>query len=78
MSHSLRAALFDLDGTLVDSLHDIGAAMNHALRTHGLPPHPLSAYRHFVGEGAQGLVARAVPEPHAHAREPEPGTEVMN
>ncbi|WNG21287.1 HAD family hydrolase [Cystobacter fuscus] len=70
MSHSLRAALFDLDGTLVDSLHDIGAAMNHALSTHGLSPHPLAAYRHFVGEGAQVLVARAVPEAHAHAREP--------
>ncbi|ATB43948.1 phosphoglycolate phosphatase [Cystobacter fuscus] len=69
MSHSLRAALFDLDGTLLDSLHGIGAAMNHALSTHGLPPHPLAAYRHFVGEGAQVLVARAVPEAHAHARE---------
>jgi phosphoglycolate phosphatase len=69
MSHSLRAALFDLDGTLVDSLHDIGAAMNHALSTHGLPPHPLPAYRHFVGDGVQVLTARSVPEAHAHARE---------
>ncbi|WPB78216.1 HAD family hydrolase [Archangium violaceum] len=57
----LRAALFDLDGTLLDSLHDIGAAMNHALTTHGLPVHPLADYRRFVGEGVRVLVARAVP-----------------
>jgi phosphoglycolate phosphatase len=56
-----RAAIFDLDGTLLDSLHDIGAAMNHALTTHGLPPHPLEAYRHFVGEGVGVLVSRALP-----------------
>ena len=67
--HSLRAALFDLDGTLLDSLHDIGAAMNHALTTYGLPPHPLPAYRYFVGEGVRTLVARALPEGHAHALE---------
>jgi phosphoglycolate phosphatase len=56
-----RAALFDLDGTLLDSLHDIGEAMNHALALHGLPVHPLSAYRHFVGEGVGVLVTRALP-----------------
>jgi phosphoglycolate phosphatase len=56
-----RAALFDLDGTLLDSLHDIGAAMNHALVTHGLPPHPLASYRHFVGNGIQTTVARSLP-----------------
>ncbi|HYO57691.1 HAD-IA family hydrolase [Archangium sp.] len=57
----LRAALFDLDGTLLDSLHDIGAAMNHALAAHGLPVHPLENYRHYVGNGARVLVERAVP-----------------
>ena len=57
----LRAALFDLDGTLLDSLHDLGAAMNHALATHGLPVHPLSNHRRFVGEGVRVYVARAVP-----------------
>jgi phosphoglycolate phosphatase len=57
----LRAALFDLDGTLVDSLADIASAMNHALMQHGLPAHPESDYRHFVGEGVSVLVRRAVP-----------------
>jgi phosphoglycolate phosphatase len=55
----VRAALFDLDGTLLDSLADIGHAMNHALAAHGLPTHPLPAYRHFVGEGVRQLVRKA-------------------
>jgi phosphoglycolate phosphatase len=56
-----RAALFDLDGTLVDSLADIAAAMNHALAGLGLPTHPVAAYRSFVGEGVEQLVRRALP-----------------
>lgn len=55
----VRAALFDLDGTLVDSLADIAGAMNHALARQGLPIHPLSSYRHFVGEGVRQLVRKA-------------------
>ena len=57
----LRAALFDLDGTLLDSLADIATAMNHALALQGLPGHPLPAYQRFVGEGVRVLVQRAVP-----------------
>ncbi|MBN8472936.1 HAD family hydrolase [Corallococcus exiguus] len=55
----LRAVLFDLDGTLVDSLGDIATAMNHALGQHGLPPHPEAAYLRFVGEGVAKLAERA-------------------
>jgi phosphoglycolate phosphatase len=55
----LRAVLFDLDGTLVDSLGDIATAMNHALQAHGLPAHPESAYLRFVGEGVAKLAERA-------------------
>ncbi len=58
----LRAALFDLDGTLVDSLADIAAAMNHSLAAHGLPTHPTGDYRHFVGEGVRVLVRKAIPK----------------
>ncbi|MCP3139802.1 HAD family hydrolase [Pyxidicoccus xibeiensis] len=57
----LRAVVFDLDGTLVDSLGDIADAMNHALAHHGLPTHPEPAYLRFVGEGVKELVRRAVP-----------------
>jgi phosphoglycolate phosphatase len=66
----LRAAIFDLDGTLLDSLHDIGAAMNHALAAHGLPVHPLADYRRFVGEGVRVLVSRAVPAGQEALHEP--------
>lgn len=51
--------IFDLDGTLVDSLTDIGLAMDAALARWGLPGHPLAAYRQMVGEGARVLVERA-------------------
>lgn len=57
----LRAAIFDLDGTLVDSLADIAAAMNHSLTRHGLPQHPVDDYRHYVGEGVMVLVRKATP-----------------
>lgn len=57
----LRAAIFDLDGTLVDSLEDIASAMNHSLSQHGLPTHPTAAYRHYVGEGVMQLVRKATP-----------------
>ena len=53
--------IFDLDGTLADSLGDIASAMNRTLRAHGFPEHPVSAYRTFVGEGVRRLVARALP-----------------
>lgn len=66
----LRAVLFDLDGTLVDSLGDIADAMNHALAHHGLPTHPEASYLRFVGEGVKELVRRAVPEGHEALLEP--------
>ncbi len=56
-----RGVIFDLDGTLADSLADIGAAMNRTLRAHGFPEHPLDAYRTFVGEGVRKLAERALP-----------------
>jgi phosphoglycolate phosphatase len=56
----IRAALFDLDGTLVDSAADLAQAVNHALRGLGLPERPLAEIATFVGEGAARLVERAV------------------
>ena len=56
----IRAVLFDLDGTLTDTLEDIAAAMNRSLRLHGLPEWPLDAYRYLVGDGAKKLAERAV------------------
>ena len=55
---SPRAAVFDLDGTLVDSLPDLAAALNRALAEAGLPPHPPDAVARMVGHGAARLVER--------------------
>jgi phosphoglycolate phosphatase len=57
-----NAIVFDLDGTLVDSLADIADTMNHVLAEAGLPVHDLDAYRYFVGDGIDMLTRRALPE----------------
>jgi phosphoglycolate phosphatase len=54
--------LFDLDGTLVDTLADIAAAMNHALVKHGLPSLDAERYRPLVGNGIRKLAYDALPE----------------
>ena len=61
---------FDLDGTLVDSVADIAHALNAALHEVGLPPHPVSAVRTYVGDGARMLVVRGLQ--HAHGRHGAP------
>jgi phosphoglycolate phosphatase len=57
-----QAVIFDLDGTLLDTLTDIADAANRALITRGFPPHERSAYRWFIGDGSAVLVTRALPE----------------
>ena len=56
-----KAILFDLDGTLLDTLEDLAAAANRALDTLGLPAHPTDAYRVFVGDGLRTLAERILP-----------------
>lgn len=53
--------IFDLDGTLADSLADIGGAMNDTLRDRGWPEHSHDEYKQFVGEGIEVLVTKASP-----------------
>lgn len=53
--------LFDLDGTLLDTLDDLAGAMNRALVAGGWAAHPVAAYRRFVGDGAGMLARRALP-----------------
>lgn len=60
MTTTTRLAIFDLDGTLVDSLDDLHAAVTHALRTVGLPPRSREEVRGYVGEGARVLLERSV------------------
>lgn len=57
-----EAVLFDLDGTLVDSIEDIADSMNKILLNKGFPTHELIAYKSFIGEGIKNLVRKALPE----------------
>lgn len=57
-----KAVLFDLDGTLINSLEAIGDAVNRTLAKEGFPVHELDAYRFFVGDGFRMLISRALPE----------------
>jgi len=54
-------AVFDLDGTLIDSIGDLADAMNAVLHELGHPIHPRKSYHHFVGDGIEMLVRRALP-----------------
>lgn len=55
--------IFDLDGTLLDTIGDLAVACNAALAVRGLPQHSYDDYRGFVGNGVMRLVERALPEP---------------
>lgn len=55
-----RLAVFDLDGTLIDSVADIAAAVNAALAELGYPTHPLAPFYDFVGEGVEHLITCAL------------------
>ncbi len=59
-----HAILFDLDGTLLNTLNDLANAANEALQADGLPTHPADAYRYFIGEGAKNLMKNALPPSH--------------
>ena len=56
--------IFDLDGTLLDTIGDLAVACNAVLALRGLPQHSYEEYCHFVGNGIMRLVARALPEEH--------------
>ena len=55
----MKAIIFDLDGTLLNTLDDIADSMNEVLRRHGLPLRATEEYKYFVGDGALNLVRRA-------------------
>ena len=58
--------IFDLDGTLLDTLTDLAASCNYALRTHGMPEHSIDDVRRFVGNGVRKLMERAIPDGDAN------------
>ncbi|PKN01419.1 MAG: HAD family hydrolase [Elusimicrobia bacterium HGW-Elusimicrobia-1] len=58
---SASIAIFDLDGTLLDTLEDLTDSINEALKRRGLPVHTSEAVKYFVGDGAEEFAARALP-----------------
>lgn len=57
-----KLAIFDLDGTLLNTIEDLGRAVNHALAAKGLPIHNMASYPYLVGNGVRNLLLRAVPD----------------
>lgn len=57
-----KLVIFDLDGTLLNTIADLAYSTNHALRSNGFPEHPLADYPFFVGNGINKLFERALPE----------------
>ena len=57
-----KTYIFDLDGTLLDTLGDLAASVNYALRMHRMPEHSIDDVRRFVGNGVRKLMERAIPE----------------
>lgn len=66
---SKKLVIFDLDGTLLDTIADLGAACNHALEKMGFPQHPIQSYRFKVGNGVRKLIERAAPDADAETVE---------
>ena len=58
----IKSVLFDLDGTLVNSLSDLGVSTNYALEKMGFPIHETEKFKIFVGDGMAKLIERALPE----------------
>jgi phosphoglycolate phosphatase len=59
---NFKAVIFDLDGTLVNSIEDLADSMNRVLSQNNLPVHNMEAYKYFVGNGLRNLVKAALPE----------------
>lgn len=61
LNTGIKLVLFDLDGTLIDTLEDLAEAVNHAMQLRGFPLHSLQEYRQMVGHGVRNLVKQALP-----------------
>lgn len=60
----IRAVIFDLDGTLIDSINDIATCANLSLQHHGFPTHSTSRYKELVGDGLLNLARKVLPRDH--------------
>ncbi len=57
-----KLIIFDLDGTLLNTIEDLANSVNYALQSYNFPTHPLEAYNLFIGNGVNKLLERALPE----------------
>lgn len=64
-----KAVIFDLDGTLVDSLHDIADSMNIVLKNNNFPTHSYEKHQSFIGSGIRSLVHNALPLTHRNEQQ---------
>ena len=60
----IKLVIFDLDGTIYNTIDDLAAATNYALEQYGYPTHDVETYKYFVGNGIPNLIRRAMPEGH--------------
>ncbi len=60
MTNKIKMCIFDLDGTLIDSLEDLATSVNYALKKNGFATHDTDAYRQFLGDGVVMLIKRAM------------------
>ncbi len=60
----IKAIIFDLDGTLINSLDDLADSVNYTLLSFGFPTHETEKYKYFIGHGMANLIHRALPENH--------------
>lgn len=72
-----KGIIFDLDGTLVNSLHDISDAMNIVLKSLNHPTHTYDTYQYFIGSGLRNLISKALPATHNSDEEIESCFESM-
>ncbi len=73
-----KAVLFDLDGTLLNTIDDLTDSMNAVLRRSGFPEHEAATFKYFVGDGMEDIVRRALPEEHRDSRTIDEGMEAYN
>lgn len=72
-----KGVVFDLDGTLLDTLEDLGNCMNSVLQQLEFAPHPVEEYRFFVGDGIEALVERTLPQERRDAETVQRGVAAM-
>lgn len=67
-----KLVIFDLDGTLLNTIEDLGQAANHALQQNDYPTHSIASYPFFVGNGVRKLMERVLPENSRDAQTVDP------